>query len=206
MRKIYFVLFLFFSFNLNAAHDHQGKIPKIAGKPVAPKLTDAEQVKLDAGESIYKVITVNGQKQGLAVQDIQATPDAIWNTILNFKKYPKMVDKLKETEVYAASSTTPKVRFKVGSMGIYYEYYIKHRVNRAQNYVTWHLDYTRDSEIDDSVGFWLLEAHPTKPGVQRVYYSLKMLLKGWVPGAVKNYMQKQGIKTATKWVKKYSEK
>jgi hypothetical protein len=79
-------------------------------------------------------------------------------------------------------------------------------VNKEKGYVTWTLDYSRSSELDDSVGFWYVAKHPTKPNWTRLYYSVEIRVASWVPSFVENYLSKKGLVTATAWVKKESEK
>ena len=52
----------------------------------------------------------------------------------------------------------------------------------------------------------LFEAIEGKPGWTRVFYSVEVKLRGWIPAAVENMIAKQGLPKATAWVKLESEK
>ena len=61
------------------------------------------------------------------------------------------------------------------------EYFIHHTYYPDLSSITWTLDYTRESQLDESVGFWYIEAHPDRPDHTRVFYSVNVLLGSWVP-------------------------
>ena len=141
----------------------------------------------------------------MGIQDIHAEPSTIWSRILSFSNYPRWVDGVKECETYEKSGSNLKVRFKIGKMGVNYEYFIAHQVHTDQGYMTWTLDYDRLSDFDDSVGFWGVTPIEGKPGWSRVYYSVDVKLSGWVPGFVQDMVTKNGLTSATAWVKRESE-
>ena len=60
------------------------------------------------------------------------------------------------------------------------EYYVKHRLNREEGYVTWTLDYSRYSDLDDSTGYWYMYPSPDNPGKTRVEYTIDVRISGWV--------------------------
>lgn len=49
-----------------------------------------------------------------------------------------------------------------------------------------HLDYSRFSDLDDSVGYWHVEPRTAADGsdISRVTYSAALALRGWWPKAV----------------------
>ena len=84
-------------------------------------------------------------------------------------------------------------------------YFIEHSFHKSEGYMTWTQDYTRESDLDDSTGYWLVYPSPDTPGATRVEYTVDMRLKGWVPGFVENMLAKKGLTMATSWVKKKAE-
>jgi hypothetical protein len=191
----------------SSPHPHHGIIAKFVGKPALPPLTAADLSTLAEGKPVMKQVKNadgNGGR-GVGIQDIHAEPATIWSRILSFSNYPQWVDGVKECQLYEQTATGNKVRFKIGKMGVNYEYFIKHEVHTDDGYITWTLDYDRLSDFDDSVGFW--EAVPVegKPGWTRVYYSVDVKLTGWVPGFVQDMITKSGLTSATAWVKRESE-
>jgi ribosome-associated toxin RatA of RatAB toxin-antitoxin module len=188
----------------NTPHPHQGIVTPFRGKPAVPALAPEELATLQSGGQVLKTIQMDEGGRGLAIQDIQADPARIWGRILDYGAYPRMVSGVYECGVYQKAGEHVKARFVIGKMGIKYEYYIDHIVHTDQGYLTWTLDYSRTSDLDESVGFWRVEPAPDHPGYTRVYYSVDVRVSG-VPAWIENMLAKQGLKDATEWVKRESE-
>ena len=73
-------------------------------------------------------------------------------------------------------------RMVIGAAMVKIEYFIHHTYYPELSSITWTLDYARESQLDESVGFWYIEEHPDTPGHTRVFYSVNVLLGNWVPG------------------------
>jgi len=144
--------------------------------------------------------------RGIAIQDVHASPEVIWAKINDFPNYPGMVDNVKSCTVYEKTDDHIKVGFVISAVMMNVEYYIDHVYHPSEGYMTWTLDYLRESDLDDSVGFWRVEPIPNKPGWTRLFYSVEVRLKGWVPGIVEDMIAKKGLPKATGWVKRESEK
>ncbi len=86
------------------------------------------------------------------------------------------------------------------------EYYIHHDYDMEHRWGTWTLDYTRNSDLDDSVGFWRVNSVDGNPKRSIVEYSVDIAIKGWVPGFIRDILVNKGLKQATHWVKVQSEK
>lgn len=64
--------------------------------------------------------------------------------------------------------------------------------------MVFYLDYSKRSDMDDSVGYWYLQ--PTGPERCRVYYSCVTRLRTWVPKPVYALLTKTALKQATVWI------
>lgn len=190
-------------------HPHQGILDAYVGAPPRPSLTDTELASLAAGEPLLKQDqTATGSDaagRAIAVQDIHADPATIWGRITDYAAYPRMVDNVKECSVYEQAGEHIKVKFIIGAPMISIEYYVDHVYRPADGWMTWHLDYSRESDFDDTIGFWRVEALPDKPGWSRVFYSVELKARGWVPPPLESAFATMGLKKATAWVKRESE-
>ena len=139
--------------------------------------------------------------EGVAVFRVNASRDKVMETILNFPKYVDWVDNLTACEIYRSEGRELDVRMVTRAVAMTVEWFVRHQVDRANYWVTWTLDYDRNSDLDDSVGYWKLKEVPNQPGVTQVEYSVDIRLKGWVPGFVKNMLVNKGLEGATSWVK-----
>lgn len=187
-------------------HPHQGVLTKFSGRPTLPALSADDLGKLAAGQPVLKQERGDGGGRGTAVQDVRATPERIWSRILSFSKYPEWVDNVKVCELYEDKGTTKKAHFVIGAALFSAEYWITHQVHTDQGFMTWHLDYSKTSDLEDSVGFWVVEPLPDKPGFTRLWYSVDVKVGGWVPAFVEDMVAKSGLTKATTWVKRESEK
>ena len=67
-------------------------------------------------------------------------------------------------------------------------------------------DYTKESDFDDSCGYWYCIPHPDDPEEKtRLFYSVQVSMFDWVPAFVVDFMSKKALTDATAWVKKFSE-
>ena len=138
--------------------------------------------------------------------DVRASQERIWEIILDYSKYPNWIDNLNTTNIYGGTAEKGYyVSFDLSVLGMKITYFIKHSLDTDKGHMTWQLDYTKESDIDDSTGYWLVYEAPGRPGFTRVEYSVDLRLKGWVPGIVENMLAKKGLVLATSWVKQQAE-
>lgn len=188
------------------AHPHRGVLPKIKGAPAITKLSRTDLATLERGEAVRKQVKEKGAGRGIAIQDVAAPPSVVWGRILDWKRYPKMVDNVKTVEVYEEKNDHIKTRFVIGGFGFSVEYFIDHVYKPKKDYMTWTLDYDKKSELDDSVGYWVVKKHPSKEGYSRVFYSVRVQTSSFIPGFIEDMIAENGLVTATEWVKRESEK
>ena len=176
------------------------------------KLSSSDEGVLASGKPVMRQTVAADGKGGvaMAIQDVAATPETVWDRIFAFKDYPTMVNGCKETEVYYDKTSgdirTIKVRMKIGMMGVSLEYFIDHTFSEKNQVMTWTLDYSRLSDLIDSVGYWATVPHPSKPGHTRLMYSVDTQMPSWVPGFVVTAITAKALTDATAWVKVESEK
>jgi len=189
----------------NSPHPHKG-VGERFSNPTPTALTDAESKTLAAGKAVRRQVRSDAGGRGIAIMDIKASPDKIWAVIADYKGYPNWIDDLKRTEIYGGDQQQGyMVEFELGVFGMEITYFIDHDFHPDKGFLSWTLDYSRESDIDDSTGYWLVYAAPNNPGHTRLEYSVDLRLKGWVPGIVENMLANKGLTLATSWVKKQAE-
>lgn len=187
----------------NAPHNNQGIVAAYTGAPAKVTLSAEDEAKLAAGQMVQKQGQTGNGGHAVAFMNINATPDKVWSKITSFSSYPSWVDNVTSCTVYKHEGSFYYVDFVLSVMGIGVQYYIKHDYQPSQGYMTWTMDYSRLSDLDDSVGYWRVTA--VSPTVTRVEYSVDIRFKGWIPGFVQDMISTKGLTTATSWVKKQSE-
>ena len=112
---------------------------------------------------------------------------------------PTKANDFLEKEIYT--------RMKVGFPMLKLEFFIRHFIYiQHHKSLTWTLDYTKESDFDDSCGYWYCIPHPDDPEERtRLYYSVQVGMFDWVPNFVVDFMSKKALTDATAWVKKFSE-
>jgi hypothetical protein len=147
------------------------------------------------------------------VQDVKAPTNVVWDRVLDYNNYAKMVPKTIESQNYKVekhgkkddSPQTIYTRMKVGFPMVKLQFFIKHEYEPKLNSLTWTLDYSKQSDFDDSCGYWYIVPHPDNPNWTRVYYSVEVSMFDWVPKFVVQFMSNKALTDATGWVKKFSE-
>lgn len=84
-----------------------------------------------------------------------------------------------------------KTTYDIDVMHMKLRYFMEHEYDPDQKCMVFHLDYSRRSDIDDSVGYWYVQ--PSGRTASRVYYSCECKLRGWVPGPVYNVLTKEAL-------------
>ncbi|HEY4219879.1 MAG TPA: SRPBCC family protein, partial [Myxococcota bacterium] len=187
-------------------HEHHGILKPSPRPPPPLKLSDAEKKILEGGKPVMRQSEGDAGGRGMAIFRVNATPDVVWATINDFASYPKWIDEVKKCDVYKKDGGKIDVDFQIKSFPVTVEYYIHHDYDMAHRWGTWTLDYTRNSDLDDSVGFWRVNDVEGNPNASVVEYSVDIAMKGWVPGFMRDILVDKGLKQATSWVKVQSEK
>lgn len=196
---------LAFAADPNTPHPHQGIVRGYAGAPPAVTLSAEESATLASGEMVLKQVRSDKGGRGVAFMDIRATPATVWSRIVNYAMYPTWVDNVAACEVYKREGSNIYARFLLDPMGMKIEYFVKHVYNPTAGWLTWTLDYSRSSDLDDSVGYWRVTPVSAQPPLSRLEYSVDIRFSGWVPQFAQDALSKKGLSTAVTWVKKQSE-
>lgn len=189
----------------DSPHPHLGIVPAFAGAPPQLDLTPEQLATLARNDAVLTTLPGDTGGRGIAVQDIHATPEVIWRLIRDFRAYPRRVDRVDSCEPYFEQGEDVRVRFVSSVLGFEYVYFIRHSFHPEEGYVTWTLDYSRESDLDDSVGYWAVIPHPEKPGWSRLFYGIDMRTRSYMPGFVRNLIARRGLIDATAWVKREAE-
>ncbi|MAA80592.1 MAG: hypothetical protein CL916_15155 [Deltaproteobacteria bacterium] len=192
------------SLSFASPHPHKGKLKPITSVPVPVTLTSADQIKLDKGQVVLKQKVGESGGEGVAVQYISASSQRVWDTILEYDKYKDRVKNIKSANVYKKVGTDWYVQMISSVMFFTFTMNTKNSIHKDQHYMSWTLDYERKSDLDDSVGYWLVTEISTSPNLTRVDYSTNIIVSG-VPDFLTGYLTEDALVEGTKWVKKYAE-
>lgn len=193
----------------NKPHDHRGRIKPDLMPDGAPKevpLSDAEKKTISAGTPIYKQTGEGSGGHGVAVFKVNASPKNVWKVISDFKKYPKWINHLTKAEIYKQEGDKIFVEFTISALFTTTTYYIEHNYPmEKKGWGTWTLDYSRLSDLDESIGFWRVNPVEGNPHQAIVFYSVDVHMKG-IASLIKGLLERKGLREATQWVKIEAEK
>lgn len=175
-------------------------------KPEKVKLTKEEKEIIKKDKPIYKKRNINNSMQHVAIFKINAPKEIVCSTIKDFKKYPNWIDEVESVKVYKEHDSHLFATFELKHWLIgKWEYSIDHNFHlEEQGWGTWTLDKSMKSDISSSDGMYLLKIPKNEPNATIVTYGIQIKLKG-VSNIVKNILQKNGVISATSWIKKQSE-
>ena len=186
-------------------HPYEPLLPPISSKPKPTVLTPDEEARLVSGKSVLRQVETADGGYGVAIQDIDASVDTVWKTILAYDRYPDWVDNVANCTVY--KSPKPDVLYvdmEISVMFVSSHLYTINTLKRSEGYMTWVLDRDRKSSVKDTVGYWMVSPHPKDPKRTRVEYSSQMIVSG-IPEFIANFLTRDSLKTGTVWVKKRAE-
>jgi len=184
-------------------HYHRGKLPKYELSSPSIMLSSGDEEVLRDGRALMQVIVQpDGKRRLLMVRDVATPAWVVMDRILDFPAYPRMVKGCDAMVPYhdkrEGRLRVMKAAYEIHAGPCYFKYFMHHEVDEKQKCMTFHLDYDRQSDLDDSVGYWFVQ--PTGSEECRVYYACDTTLRGWVPGPVYNLLGKTALKQTTTWV------
>jgi ribosome-associated toxin RatA of RatAB toxin-antitoxin module len=185
-------------------HPHQGLLKPISSAPAGVKLTEAEQAKLAAGKPVLRQSQGAEGGSGVAIQEIAAPAETVWDTILNYPRYKDWVENVVSCTVYRKEGSTLYLDMQTSILGIRSGMYTRNVVRKDQGYMSWTLDYSRKSDVNDIVGYWRVETLSTEPPRTRLEYSTQLMVSG-VPTLLVGYLTRDSLVEGTGWVKKQAE-
>jgi len=177
----------------SSPHVHQGsfkKYDRLKPSKVGFTVNDAMDNKLRDGPIITVEQLPDSILRTASVQNVEAPPEVVWSLLLDFETYPERAEGIKVCKVYSKKWTIGGTQVvcadytaRIGTFNV--RYFMEHTYEPIKNSMTWALDYSRRSDIYDSVGYWYVE--PRDGGSSsRVFYTTDALLPPWIPGAIKN--------------------
>ncbi len=176
-------------------------------EPPEIHFTEQELRALKNNKTVYKTLhTQNGTQRAIAFA-VHAAPQKIWTTIKNFTEYKNWIQEVKESTIYKTKDKHIFVRFRIEHWLLgKYQYFINHTFTWPQdNWATWTLDESRESDFLSSIGFWRVYPSETDTAHSYVVYSANLEFKKRKLKLVRNQTIKSSLKQASSWVKEYSE-
>jgi ribosome-associated toxin RatA of RatAB toxin-antitoxin module len=188
-----------------ATHPHPSVLKPITKSPAAIALNAEEQAEIRSGDAILRQTQGENGGRGVAVQLVKAPAALVWDTILAYDEYPQWVDDVESCEVYQKKGTQLFVAMKSSFMWITSNLYTINDVHRDLGYMSWVLDRTRESDVQDMIGYWRVEQIESEPPMTRLDYATEIVVGG-VPDFIVTHLTEGSLVDGTAWVKREAEK
>ena len=171
-----------------------------------PPLDSSEECDVEAGKLVFRPYrNDSGINRGVAVQLVRASSEHVWQTVLDFERYPIMVDDVCAARVYERSPDGDiKVAVSIGYGPVRFTTCLHHKYAPELSQLTWALDASAPASFKHNEGFWVVRPHGPSSCV--VYYSIAVEVNGWVPSWVNGFVAKAGLPRAVAWLKKHAER
>ncbi len=188
-------------------HEHQGLLQSYDAAPPDHQLTDEDLQRLDNYQAVFYQEKLEHGHRGVVIFRVDASQKNVWSVIKDFPSYPGWIDTVDEIEVYQQQPGQTAVKFLSGGLlggktiwHVIHDYPVQDR-----EWGTWKLDYSRQSDIYDTVGYWRVMTNNANADVSYVIYSVDLDLKGFFSSLLEASLIKDSINDATQWVKVQAE-
>lgn len=198
------------SVKLASVHHAAGEISHLLSgheqtrKIVLPELHGEDMAELESGAMLQKFHTVGKEgNEGLAAQIIEAPAEHVWQSLLDWDEWPRMVDDVCAADVYETDGDHVKVKVTLGIGILRIRTHVDHVIDRDAQTMTWSLDPSKKSDLHRNRGFWMIE--PRTPTSCIVYYSVAIQTHKWAPAFLDRYIAREGFPRALGWLKREAE-
>lgn len=153
-----------------AAGGGQHRVP-VSG-PVSVELEEGE-VNIDTSLPT----TLENGLAARAIVDIHATPEVIWDTVLDFPTRAKDSWMINAVSIYKdkwkGSSLTRGARWELSVMGVEIVYHTLYTGDRKRGFVDWKLDASKNNDLAGGSGNYSVYALEDRPGYSRLVYTFE---------------------------------
>lgn len=179
--------------------------------PDPPILTRDELSRLEKGEVLFKKELKEGGKKGrgIAIIHINRRSEDVWKTILNFQNYHLFMPRVKKTSLLSVNKEPERidysVEFLLNILGVKVRYFINHHYYIKKGAMIWELDTTKENDIKDTIGYWILQEVSEEPPVTRAIYSVILDAGRFIPSFVEDLLGNKELPNVVKNLKRYVE-
>ncbi len=188
--------------DVTQAHPHRGVLRAYSAPPPL-RLSADEANRVAAGEDVIRPFG-GGDARPAIVFRVKAPPERVWRVVSDFKALSRYIDEVKRVEILRRDGEHTIAKLEMGQMGISMEEFVDYRFRDAERWGTWTLDYSKRSDLDDSVGFWRVTPGE-HDGESIVEYSAEVRAMPWAPGFVQEIINDKAMRSTPGWVRRYSE-
>ena len=177
--------------------------------PEAPTVSEDEEAKLLDGKLIIHMDVDGDEGKVLGIIEIDASMDRVWEEILDLDARAAENKPVEDMEVYHDEASGDwrhiKARWDLRVFGQDITWYNHYRYNASTSYFWFSLDPDHDSDIVKADGYYHVFPSPLVEGGSRFIYLADTDTGRKMPGTLKDFLAKHGLKDMLKAIKKRAE-
>ena len=178
-----------------------------------PSLDREQSRRLVAGERVQFQSDMGRAGSGYVVWDVRAPAAVVWDCLLNFPSYPRMMSTVREVDLEDGGARRPGVpsvtraRFSLSKFRLHVAAVHEYRPHPRGDHMTFALDPTCQNPImKHAQGVWHTESDPDgRAGVTRVWLLCELRVSRVVPQWIVDYAAARAMPRATTWLKPVTE-
>ena len=173
-------------------------------KPDSVELNEEEKTILKSGKPILRQQKDSEAGSGVAIQDIAAPEEYVWKVIMSHHRYAEWVKNIDQCNVYKRDGRLLYIGMLTSFLMFKSQLYMIHRIQRPLGYISWTLDRSRTSDLDDVIGYWRISQISDNPPRTRLEYG-SAIVAGGMPDFVIAFLTRDSLLDGTAWVKEQTE-
>jgi hypothetical protein len=148
-------------------------LPALSVAPASAELTAAHRARLARGDVVLlDTLPPGAQAPGLqggtAIAFVQASPDAVWQVLLDYRRHAGLYPRVVAADVVDARTADPVVRYRVAVGPFAFRFHVRHHPDAAGGRIAWELAHEHPNDLfRESWGYW--EVAPQRGGVLLTY-------------------------------------
>jgi len=129
--------------------------------------------------------------------------DIVWEHLCRFEDHPQFMPRLVDIEMYPVDEHTRGMKETVSLPFMKVCYHVLQTPDKEAGTVAWRLDRTKENDINDTSGCWMLKPHGDDQCI--VMYSGVADSGLFIPKVLENYLMKFNLPDIVKALKKRAE-
>ncbi len=181
----------------------------LGAAPPVPEVDEAEEARLADGKMVLRSGIDGNPWKMLGIIEIDASPERVWEEILDFDARLAENKPAKAYEMYrdetVGGERVMAARWDLKILGQEITYYNVYHYDEASSYLWFTLDEDEESDIVKADGAYLIVPSPTVDGGSRFFYFIEMDSGRSMPDAFREFLTNHSLKDMLKAIKRRAE-
>jgi ribosome-associated toxin RatA of RatAB toxin-antitoxin module len=181
-------------------------VPLTAAK--ALELSRDQERRLEGGEVVVVDelppggIAVRGSQGGTGLSLVRASPETVWQVLVNYAHHPGMYPRVVRAQVLESDPEHALVRYVIGVGPFSFGFHVDNYLDEGHRRIVWRLAQERPNDLfRDSWGYWQIDVRPT--GVLLTY---GMAARTVLPAFLTRRAERDGLVETLKAVRERAER